>query len=108
MLEALNQLESQGLAALGAASDADALEKWRQEYLGNSGKVKAALAGLKDVPKEAKPAVGAKANQVRVVLEEAFKAKQGSLGGGGGAGQKQASGPLIDMTEPGLHYAGAR
>ena len=103
MLEQLEQLEKSGLAALSAAGDADALEKWRQEYLGNSGKVKAILGAMKDVPKEQKPAVGAKANTVKVALEEAFKARAGEAGSNGAA--KAASGPMVDMTEPGLLYS---
>lgn len=101
MIEALEQLETAGLAELSAASDAAALEQWRLAYLGGSGKVKAALAAMKDVPKEQKPAVGARANQVRVKLEEAFAARQGSMGVSGGAAAA-ASGPRIDVTEPGL------
>jgi phenylalanyl-tRNA synthetase alpha chain len=104
MMEQLEQMQAQGLSALASAGDAGALEAWRQEYLGNSGKVKGALAGLKDVPKELKPAVGAKANQVKVALEEAFKARQEALGGAASAPAK-AGEPRIDMTEPGLHYA---
>lgn len=102
MLEALEQLESAGLAELNAAGDAAALEQWRIAYLGGSGKVKAALGAMKDVPKEQKPAVGAKANQVRVKLEEAFAARQATLGGGAKAG---ASGPQVDVTEPGLLHS---
>jgi phenylalanyl-tRNA synthetase alpha chain len=102
MLEALEQLESAGLAELSAASDAAALERWRIAYLGSSGKVKAALGAMKDVPKEQKPVVGAKANQVRVRLEEAFAARQATLGGGAKAG---ASGPQVDVTEPGLLHS---
>jgi phenylalanyl-tRNA synthetase alpha chain len=104
MLKMLDQLQSGGLAALASAKDADALEKWRQEYLGNSGKVKAALAAMKDVPKEQKPAVGARANQVRVALEEAFGARQEAMGGIAVSPAK-AGEIRIDMTEPGLHYA---
>lgn len=102
MLEHLTQLESVGLAELAAAGDAAAVEQWRIAYLGASGKVKAAMGGLKDVPKEHKPAVGARANQVRVKLEEAFKARQEATGG---AAAKPASGPMIDITEPGLSFA---
>lgn len=102
MLQELAQLESTGLSDLASASTPDALEKWRQEYLGNSGKVKAALGAMKDVPKDQKPAVGAKANQVRVALEEAFKQRAESLGA---SATKAPSGPMIDMTEPGLHFA---
>lgn len=103
MLEALDKLQSEGLASLAAAGSADALEKWRQEFLGNSGKMKSALGAMKDVPKEAKPAVGAKANQVKVALEEAFKARVDSFGGA--AASPAQAGQVIDMTEPGLHYA---
>lgn len=99
MLEALEQLESAGLAELNAASDAAALEQWRIAYLGGNGKVKAALGAMKDVPKDQKPAVGAKANQVRVKLEEAFAARQAILGG---VTRAAASGPQVDVTEPGL------
>jgi phenylalanyl-tRNA synthetase alpha chain len=104
MLEQLEQLRVQGLAALQGAADGASLEQWRQDYLGNSGKMKAALGAMKDVPKDQKPAVGAKANQVRVELEEAFKARQESMGGAAAAPAK-AGEPRLDLTEPGLHYA---
>jgi phenylalanyl-tRNA synthetase alpha chain len=109
MLETLDQLETTGLTELDAAKDAGSLEQWRIAYLGGSGKVKAAMAAMKDVPKDQKPAVGARANQVRVKLEEAFKARQESLGGNGSGssgGAKAAAGPLIDITEPGLNFSG--
>ena len=108
MLDALNQLESRGLESLAGAKDGAALEAWRVEYLGNSGKVKAALGGLKDVPKDQKPAVGAKANQVRVALEEAFKQRQEAMSGAAGGGlvsPAKAGEVRLDMTEPGLHYS---
>ncbi len=104
MLEQLEQLQAAGLASLAAVSDGVALEAWRAEYLGNSGKVKASLAGLKDVPKDQKPAVGAKANLVKVALEEAFKARQDAMGGAAATPAK-AGEVKVDMTEPGLHYA---
>jgi len=102
MLEALNELEGSGLAELSAAGDAAALEQWRIAYLGGSGKVKAAMGAMKDVPKEQKPAVGARANLVRVKLEEAFAARQQATGG---ASPAPAAGPQIDITEPGLCYS---
>ncbi len=107
MLDALEQLRTDGLAALEGAPDGAALERWRQEYLGNSGKMKGALGAMKDVPKELKPAVGAKANRVRVELEEAFKERAESLGAGtAGAPAKVGIGEvMLDMTEPGLHYS---
>jgi phenylalanyl-tRNA synthetase alpha chain len=104
MLTALDELRTSGLKALEGAQTPEALERWRQEYLGGSGKVKAALAALKDVPKEQKPAVGARANEVRQALEEAFKARQGA-GAPGGGGGAAGGGPRIDVTEPGLTVA---
>jgi phenylalanyl-tRNA synthetase alpha chain len=101
MLEALHQLEADGVRELAGAGDAGALEAWRIAYLGSNGKVKAALAGLKDVPKDQKPAVGARANQVKVALEAAFKERQASLGSGAAA----PSGPVLDVTEPGKTWA---
>jgi phenylalanyl-tRNA synthetase alpha chain len=97
VLDLLNQIETTGIAELSAAVDPAALEAWRIAYLGSSGKLKTAMGGLKDVPKDQKPAVGAKLNAVKTALEEAYNARKGSLGA---AAPKAAE--SIDMTEPGL------
>ncbi len=99
MLAQLDQLESAGLAELNAADSADALEAWRLAYLGGKGKVKQAAAGFRDVPKDEKPAVGQKLNQVKAALESAYSEKKATLG------PAAAAGPAIDMTEPGLDPA---
>ncbi len=96
MLDTLNQLEQQGLAELNSVADAAALEQWRITYLGSKGRLKGAMAGLKDVPREEKPAVGKRSNEVKRALESAFESRKATMGGGGGS-----SGPVIDMTEPG-------
>ena len=96
MLDQLNELESQGLAELDAASDAAAVEAWRIAYLGSKGRLKALMPRLKDVPREDKAAVGKRLNEVKSRLESAFKAKSAA------PGDAKPTGPLIDMTEPGL------
>ena len=96
MLETLNQLERQGLAELDAVSDDAALEQWRIAYLGTKGRLKAAMAGLKDVPREEKPAVGKRSNEVKQALESAFEARKQAVGGAGPAE------PRVDVTEPGI------
>ncbi|MHC5023180.1 MAG: phenylalanine--tRNA ligase subunit alpha [Planctomycetota bacterium] len=96
MLEALEDLESTGLAELASATDADALEQWRVAYLGSKGKLKAVMPKLRDVAGKDKPVVGRRLNEVKVALESAFKDKKGALGTAGPAG------PAIDLTEPGL------
>lgn len=97
MTDTLTQLESAGLAALAAVNSPETLEAWRIEFIGSNGKLKAAFGALKDVPKEEKPAYGAKLNQVRVGLEEAFATKKTAI-----ASVAAATNERIDMTEPGI------
>src|SRR6185295_1198523 len=104
MLGALDQIERDGLSTLGAAASEAALEAWRIEYLGAKGRVKGAMAGLKDVPKEERPAFGQRLNELKVKLEGEYESRRATVGatgpgGSGGAGGR-AAGP--DLTEPGL------
>lgn len=98
MLDQLDQLQSDGLGSLAGVGDAAALEAWRIAFLGSKGRVKEAMDGFKAVPKDQKPAYGKKANEVKGALEAAFAEKKAALG----AAPTVASGPLIDVTEPGL------
>lgn len=95
MLAEIEQLEQDALAQLNAAQDANALEMWRIEHLGAKGKLKAAMMGLKDVPKEDKPAIGQKLNQIKKALEAAFEDHKATAGAA-----PAAAGPTIDLTEP--------
>jgi len=97
MLEILNTIETEGLAALAAASDADALEAWRIAYLGTKGRLRGAMPMLKDVPRQDKPAVGKRLNEVKQALEEAFASRCATMEGAG-----SPAGPALDLTEPGL------
>jgi phenylalanyl-tRNA synthetase alpha chain len=99
MLKSLNELESSAIAELAATGDAAALEAWRIKYVGAKGAIKTAMAGLKDVPKAEKPAVGARLNEVKTTLESAFETKKASLGSREAAA---GGGPFVDVTEPGL------
>lgn len=98
MLEDLNRLESSGLAELQSVKSAEALESWRIKYLGVKGALKAITPRLKDVPKEEKPKVGQRLNEVKNALESAFQQKKETLA------RETASvggGPFIDVTVPG-------
>lgn len=95
MLDLIESLEKNGLAELGGASSPESLEAWRLAYLAGSGKLKSAMAGFKDVPKDQKPAVGAKMNQVKAALEQAFETRKQAIAGSGPAPQP------FDVTEPG-------
>jgi phenylalanyl-tRNA synthetase alpha chain len=98
MLDSLNEIETNALSALDQISDAAALEAWRIEFIGTKGKIRSVMPMMKDVPKEQKGEVGKRLNEVKSALEDGFKAKQGSLGDGGG----KADGPALDLTEPGV------
>jgi phenylalanyl-tRNA synthetase alpha chain len=102
LLENLAQLESGALAELHAAGEADALEAWRIKYLGGKGALKGAMAMLKDVPKEHKPAVGARLNDVKSALESAFEQKKQALGSDAASRSGGTAAPMVDVTEPGL------
>ncbi len=104
MLDRLEALEREALAALGGARDGAALEAWRIAHLGARGSLKTLAAGLKDVPREDKPAVGKRLNEVKSALESAFEAARASLG----AGSVHTRGPALDLTEPGLAPAVGR
>lgn len=98
MLEALNEVESQGLSAIQDAHDADALEAWRIAYIGPKGRIRSVMPMMKDVPGDQKSAVGKRLNEVKVALESAFKAKKAD---GGSVGASSDS-PMLDLTEPGV------
>lgn len=98
MLNALNDIEKTGLAQLESVTNADQLESWRVAFIGTKGKIRSVMPMMKDVSKDDKAAVGQRLNAVKSALESAFAEKQANLG----SGSKSQSGPMIDMTEPGM------
>lgn len=97
MIDALNAMARAAAEELAAVEDAQQLEQWRIAYLGSNGKLKAAMGGMKDVPKDQKPAFGARLNEIKGRLEGAFAERKGVLGEVGAKPVER-----IDVTEPGL------
>ncbi len=97
MLDELAQIERDGLTLLAASKDAASLERWRLDYLGDKGRLKQANLRFREVPKEQKPAAGAKLNAVQKSLQEAFDARKAEVGAAA-----PPTGPMLDLTEPGL------
>ena len=93
-LEELEQGKAASLAEIAAAADADAIEKLRVKYVGRNGSIPALIKGMKDVPKEDRPAFGKAVQAWRAEVEAALAAK--------GAGAR-AAGPAeaVDATLPG-------
>lgn len=98
MLTEIQTLSTQAASELAAAGDPAALEAWRVAYLGSSGRLKSAMAQLKDLPKDQRPAVGAKLNEVRAALEAAFERRRAELA----VASDRPSAAQVDLTEPGL------
>lgn len=97
MLEDLSTIQTEGLAELAAARGHEALEAWRIAYIGPKGRLRALMPRMKDVPADQKAAVGQRLNEVKTALESAFAQRQTESGPAA-----TESGPLVDMTEPGL------
>jgi len=102
MVTPLDDLQRAALADLAGANDADAIEAWRIAYLGAKGRLKAAMGAMKDLPKDQKPAFGARLNDLKKTVEEAYESRKAALGAGGAR-----SGPMLDVTEPALHESHA-
>ena len=95
MLDDLDGVQRQAIAALGEAATPDALEAWKSAWTGGNGRLRAMMAALKDVPKDRKPAVGKRLNELKSALESAFDARRAAVG------ELRPAGPEIDVTEPG-------
>lgn len=95
MLSDLDAMEQQALAELSTVLDGAALEAFRVRWLGTNGRLRAAMDALKSVPKEQKPAVGKRMNEVKAAIEGAFNAAKDST-------VSAPKGPVVDVTEPGM------
>jgi phenylalanyl-tRNA synthetase alpha chain len=95
-LSAISNALTEGLQAFESATDSDALENARREYLGGKGIAKAILGGVKDVPKEQRGEYGKSANLLNTKLTQAYEDAKARIG------DKPAAAPGIDLTKPGL------
>jgi len=75
-LEGILQQAQQSLVSVEQESD---LQAWRIQHLGRASALSQVLDGLKELPREQRPAVGKRANEVKTALETAFAARQAEL-----------------------------
>src|SRR5262249_14267604 len=72
----LDALAEQARAALAAAADEAALEQFRLEFLSRGqGKITQIKRGLRELPPEERPRVGASINRLSDELEAAYEAR---------------------------------
>lgn len=79
MKDMLEALRTQALAQISGSDSLGALNEVRVRYLGKKGELTAVLKGMKDVPAQERPAVGAMVNDVRVEIEQNMEEKKRRL-----------------------------
>ncbi|HEU5393201.1 MAG TPA: phenylalanine--tRNA ligase subunit alpha, partial [Candidatus Methylomirabilis sp.] len=97
LLKKLDALEGEAAAAL-AVADESALEALRVRFLGRRGTLTAILRGLGELPPEARPVVGERANAVKAAIEGALEARRAALRATTRAG---LAADRLDTTLPG-------
>ena len=106
VLNELEQMQQAALSALEQVEDEAGLNSWRITYTGRSAPIMLVFSRLPQLPKELRPQVGQRANQVKLALEAALAEKeeaimQASL-------QKSLATERLDVTLPGRRPANGR
>jgi phenylalanyl-tRNA synthetase alpha chain len=99
MLSQLDQIEVTALASLEAAWDELSLEQWRITYLGRSSPLMGAFDMLGTLPKEERPLIGRRANEVKRRLESALAERAEALRQA--ALNRSLQAERLDVTLPG-------
>ena len=73
MLDQLNAIEQEALAALQSVTDQTALDAWRVTHLGKKSPLMTILGDLGKLSKEERPAIGKRGNEVKRALETALE-----------------------------------
>jgi phenylalanyl-tRNA synthetase alpha chain len=106
MLDVLDQIEREALSAIEEVHDDEALQRWKVAHLGRSSPLMSTFDRLGGLPKEQRPAIGRRANQVKRILEASLNSREESL--------QKASLSLalraeqLDVTLPGRRLAPGR
>jgi phenylalanyl-tRNA synthetase alpha chain len=79
MQEQLNAIQQEALAGLEQVQDDDGLQRWKVAYLGRSAPLMQTFDKLGTLPKEERPLIGRRANEVKQALEGAYANKAESL-----------------------------
>ena len=98
MLNQVEELASKASDELGEITDVNDLESWRISYLGRKGSLIQILRSLADLPLKERRAVGARANELKEVLEAAFVEKKRNLQQDLALSQRREA---LDITLPG-------
>ncbi len=94
----LDVLEAEARAALAAVDDEDSLEAWRVSWLGRRGMLTAVLRGVRELPLDDRPRIGAGANRLKRALEAAFAHRNAELVQ---LAERLVDADALDVTLPG-------
>ncbi|MDW7772517.1 MAG: phenylalanine--tRNA ligase subunit alpha [Desulfobulbaceae bacterium] len=75
MEEELRKLEQEAAAELDRIADESGLEPFRIKFLGRKGLLSTVMRRLGEVPKEDRPRLGQRANEIKKMVEELFEQK---------------------------------
>ena len=98
MKEKLQVIKEQALAKISEATGLDALNDIRVAYLGKKGELTEVLKGMKDVPAQDRPMVGAMVNETRAAIEEKLEEVKTSIANA--MREQQLKDEVIDVTLP--------
>lgn len=98
-VQELEQIQQVALDALHQVKDETAFQSWRTAYLGRSSPVMLVFGRLPQLPKEERPQIGQRANQVKQVLEQAMLECEARLRRD--ALQRSLESEHLDVTLPG-------
>lgn len=79
MLAQLDHIEANALASLQSVVDDNALEQWRVAHLGRSSPLMEIFDQLGGLPREERPIIGRRANEIKRALETALAEKSATL-----------------------------
>lgn len=99
MQQKLEQLKQDALRALQSVTAPDALEAWEVAFLGRRGALATLMKGLATVSPEERPLLGAKANEVKLGLEQTLVEVKTKIEGA--RWEKKLEEERVDITQPG-------
>ena len=106
MIDQLNSIEQEALAALKSVNNKDALESWRTSYLGKKSPLMTMLGDLGKLSREERPAIGKRGNEVKNALEAAYADRVEAIRKA--ELQHSLTAGALDVTLPGRPYPRGR
>ena len=79
MKDQISRVESEALSLIDGVTDMRGLEDARVSILGKKGALTKVMSGMRDVPKEERPAIGQLVNKTRAAIEKALQEKEALL-----------------------------